>query len=365
MPKFPNAINVPAGISIPDSFLDVQRQIAALQAQMMGTQAGLNQTSTGATAADDVLSQVKSASGRKVYELVADKVESLSVVALVEALYGIATRTNAKVRAEVVSSRQCARMADRIKRAVQAPSCALDVLVVTKALYAIAKLRLAVQDDAFFTTCAKKVDVADPKQLGIESLVQAIHGMAAARCIIAQKPLAQKLTKEIGRRSDEVSKLKPMQISELLWGVQQKALHKSKDGNDKNVTVVRREIDDDKVYNSVADRVLRMKDDLSAHQMVEILGNFAAFGLARRDVFQAFGPKIYAQKSSFNGEQWKRAIVAFGRFGVPLREAAVGPCLKRKHEVIVQVGDYVRSSERKRKRDSDLNIPQHMPSTII
>lgn len=296
------------------------------------------------TAGTSVLGQIAACTtARKVLEFLAPRIEAVGAGVLIEGLFEINKKTNSvKARQNVLETSAGRRLCERIRNALKsapivpeqtavAGGPGLAVTQAAKGCFALAKAE--VHDQASLEGAVRTCTRTRVQNWPARAMAYLLSGLAMGGQILQHRDLVSACVKEVlGGRLRE---LDADAMAELLSAVI--AARKHKDGA---TETVRRQPDDEKLFEAVAESSAKLMNSLEPRQLAEMVHCYAQFGIKRKDLFEAAAPKILAAQNKLSDRHMQQCIQAYSRFGIPLREKAKG-----KLNVQVITGDFIRPSD--------------------
>mmetsp|Transcript_92582 Transcript_92582/g.247588 ORF Transcript_92582/g.247588 Transcript_92582/m.247588 type:complete len:371 (-) Transcript_92582:283-1395(-) len=273
-----------------------------------------------------------------VVKLVQDRVEQLTATHQAVVLFQIAQLAGNKARAEVRANKSMLRLADRMKqtlRTAKTSSVLLPARVAIKGLYALAKLDMVGGERAACEGCAAACQRTPLCEVDSRSLTMFIFAMAKSGMSREHKQLLGQFVAELKPRTREVEF---DNLLEAMWGVCTSMTQPAEGQR----SMVRTESCEEALFNAVAERAVLHAASLEPRQLSDIVHNFAQIGLRHTQLFNVLSERILKNQHKLTADQMLKAVKAYQRFGIALREAPQGFT----DTAIIAKGDFIRPSDK-------------------
>lgn len=283
-------------------------------------------------------------------ELMTSRVEAVGAGILVEALFAVVQKTNSlKARQNCIETPPGRRMLDKIKAALRAQpgvdaaiaagqqNSTFGVNAASKACYALAKCDI--HDELALEGAVRTCQRTRVKTWPARSMAYLLSGLAKSDKIENHRDLVSACVKElVGGRLRE---LDTDAMAEMLCAVAVARRH-----TDGPTETIRRQPDDEKLFEEVGRMAMKMMNQFQPRQLSELVHNYALFGMRNNDLFRIAAPRVLELQNKMSEFERAQAIKAYARFGIPLREQTAK--LKNVHIV---TGDFQRPSDPPPKRE--------------
>lgn len=275
----------------------------------------------------------------EVIQLCEGRVEQMSTHHLVAALFKIASTATMKAREACLSDKTVVSIASKLRlslRNAKLASVNLPAKAASEGLYALAKMDMLHKDREAVAGAAAACERADIKLWDSKSMTKLVYGMARSGFAAHFKPLITSVVREIEPRTRE---LEMDSLLECMWGITKGTVHTL---TETKGVMIRTETAEENLFRAVAERAILHATSLEPRQMSDIVHNFAQIGMKHERLFKCLGDRILKKQDKMTDEQMLKAVKAYQRFGIPLRDAPQG----FKDTAIVAKGDFLRPSDK-------------------
>lgn len=275
--------------------------------------------------------------------IVKEKSQNFPLDVCITALVTMATKSSYKLREELMKQppvrKLCQRIQNALKDPVQADRLPLDRL--STAGWALQRFPDEAMGDAKVTLGAsvQRLVRTSNGAWPINEAAKVLWCLAKAECIIPHKHVATIVVKELirdrGRRVEESSL---ENLVNLLWAVGKARAH-IREGE---LKMSRMEPSDEKFFAYASKRLRDHIDEVDPTLLCELANTHAEVGIRDEPLFKAMCPRIVAKSKDIQDKIMSKAIKAYARFMIPLREAQQG----FRTLAVVAKGDFVRPSDK-------------------
>jgi hypothetical protein len=306
--------------------------------------------------------QVEEVSAVRCAAIVKEKGDKFTTGVAIAALRTMATKSSFKLREELVKQTHVRKLCTRIAQLLLAPPMGLPFVSLASAAWSIARFPDDVRGDnkATFDATTRKLASMKGSAWDVETVSKLLWSLAKAQIIHLHKPLVSQIVKELvadeGRRAKELTH---EGLMNLLWSVARARRH-IQQGDHQTVHV---EPNDEFLFRLAAARVTKELDTIDAKYLAELAHIHAEIGIRNEGLFKKICPRIIANQKDLREDEMGKAIKAYCRFMIPLREEAQG----FRTMAIVAKGDFQRPSDKPEKKGKKVfDHPQALfPSTQL
>lgn len=303
---------------------------------------------------NEFFSKVSEVSAVRCAALVKEHGGNFTTATAIEALSNMATKSSFKLREELLRQPHVKKLCERVRQVLLKPPPGLSVDTLAKASWSLVRFPpevLGGDAPSVLRGTAETLRSVPPSTWAIEAAAKVLWCLAKAEAIQRYKPLVSHVVKEIvaenGRRAAELSH---ESLANLLWAVARARRHvKAGDLN-----MVRAEANDEALFRHAARRIHQDLDTFDVRFLAEIAHTHADVGIRNEGLFKAMCPKILEKQKELSTDAMARAIKAYTRFMIPLTDAPQG----FRTMAVVQKGDFVRPSDKPKKRGNTYDKPQ-------
>jgi len=292
----------------------------------------------------EVQQQVEAASAVKCAAIVKEKGMNFTSAVAIEALRTMATKSSFKLREELLRQPHVRKLCERVVKIVSAPPAGLSVEQLTWAGWSLVRFPKEVLEDAGSSlgSLARSLGRASPSAWNADTASKALWSLAKADVIAQHKLLVsqvvQEFIRDLGRR---VMELSHEALVNMLWAVAVARRHKHAGDH----PTVHMEANDELLFSYASKRISSEIDSIDARLLAELAHTHSEGGIKNAALFKAMCPKILAKQKEIGEKEMGRAIKAYTRFMLPLKEEPQG----FRTMAVVQKGDFIRPSDKPKK----------------
>lgn len=300
----------------------------------------------------EIHTQVEAASAVKCATIVKEKGQNFTTQVALAALNTMATKSSFKLREELFKQPAVRNLCKRIRGILVKPPAGLPIEDLSQAAWAISRFPDEALGDASSTLMPTANALASEltkgglhiaKSLPADTMVRVLWCLASGNVVVPRHELVSQVVADLlrdgGRRIKELSH---ECLANVLWALSKARQHK-KEGD---LRMVRLEQPDEELFALAAARVEEQLESFDVKLLAELAHYHADVGIRNERLFKAMCPKLCAKQKDVKQESMARAIKAYARFMIPLKEEAQG----FRTMAVVCKGDFIRPSDKPGKR---------------
>jgi hypothetical protein len=276
---------------------------------------------------------------------VKEKGDKFTTAVAITALRTMATKSSFKLREELVKQPHVRKLCQRIAQLLLAPPMGLPFNTLAIAAWSLARFPDDVRGDAkaLFGATTRALANSKGSAWDVDAVSKLLWSMAKAQVIHQHKALVSQVVKEIvadeGRRARELTH---EGLVNLLWSVSRARRHV----HEGDLSTVHVEPNDEFLFKLASQRVTKELDSIDVKYLAELAHTHAEIGIKNEGLFKTMCPRICAKQKDLREDEMGKAIKAYTKFMIPLKQEAQG----FRTMAIVAKGDFQRPSDKPEKK---------------
>lgn len=292
----------------------------------------------------DVHKQVESASAVKCSQIVKEKGHNFTNIVAIAALTTMATKSSFKLREELLKQQQVKKLCEKVRGILERPPPGFSLDQLAQAAWCLTRFPDEVMGTAA-TTLGPLARLLGPaiERGSVDTSARVLACLAKAEIISQHKPLVTQVVKDLVRDNGRrVAQLSQEGLVTLLTSITKARIYTPIKGQ---VETVRLEANDELYFSYASKRIIEETDTIDVKLVADVAHVHAEAGVRDEKLFKAICPRIMAKMKELDEKAMGRAIKAYARFMIPLREEAQG----FRTMAVVAKGDFIRPSDKPKK----------------
>lgn len=307
----------------------------------------------------------KSMSAVRCAAIVKEKGNNFTTVVAIAALTTMSTKSSYKLREDLLRQPHVKKLCERVQKLLAAPSAGLPLDLLAQAAWSLVRFPNEVMGTPSVTLgpLAKMLAAANPGTgWQPNTASQVLFCLTKGEIIVQYKVLVSQVVKELVRDNGlKVGKLSHEELVNMLSTISKARVYipnkdEKKQKMSREMIHVRCEANDEAYFQYASKRICAESGEMDVRLVATVAHIHSEAGIRDEKLFKAVCPRIMEKSKDLDEKSMGRAIKAYARFMIPLREEAQG----FRTMAVIAKGDFIRPSDKPKKtgpRTFDQPIP--------